>query len=59
MSHKTTAFAAMAQSIIKNLEKRNIEGYYFETGKECVEAIMASIPQGSFMLKPSSRITIL
>lgn len=47
MSHKTTAFAAMAQSIIKNLEKRNMEGHYFETGKECVEAIMASIPQGS------------
>lgn len=47
MSHKTTAFAAMAQSIIKNLEKRNMEGYYFETAKECMDTIISSIPQGS------------
>lgn len=47
MSHKTAAFAAMAKSIIKNLEKRNMEGYYFETGAECVKAITASIPEGS------------
>lgn len=47
MSHKTEAFAAMAKSIIKNLEKRNMEGCYFETGAECVEAIMESIPDGS------------
>lgn len=47
MSHKKEAFALQAKSIIKNLEKRNMEGYYFETGKECVEAIMASLPEGS------------
>ncbi|MCM1388601.1 MAG: lactate utilization protein [Bacillus sp. (in: Bacteria)] len=47
MSHKTTAFAAMAHSIIDNLEKRNMSGYYFETGAECVRAIMDSIPDGS------------
>ena len=47
MSHKTEAFAAMAQSMIKNLEKRNMEGYYFETSAECVKAITESIPQGS------------
>lgn len=47
MSHKTDAFAAMAQSIIKNLEKRNMEGYYFETSAECVKAITDSMPQGS------------
>ncbi|MDE7283248.1 MAG: lactate utilization protein [Lachnospiraceae bacterium] len=49
MSHKTEAFAAMAQSIIKNLEKRNMEGYYFETSKECVKAITDSMPQGSII----------
>ncbi len=49
MSHKTDAFAAMAQSIIKNLEKRNMEGYYFETSKECVKAIIDSMPQGSII----------
>lgn len=47
MSHKTKAFAAMAHSIIENLEKRNMEGHYFETGAECVKAIMESIPEGS------------
>lgn len=47
MSHKTEAFAAMAQSIIKNLEKRNMSGYYFATGAECVQAIIDSIPKGS------------
>ncbi|MCM1156002.1 MAG: lactate utilization protein [Roseburia sp.] len=47
MSHKTEAFAAMARSIIENLKKRNMEGYYFETGAECVKAIVDSIPQGS------------
>ncbi len=47
MSHKTKAFAAMAHSIIENLEKRNMSGYYFETGAECVQAILNSIPKGS------------
>lgn len=47
MSHKTAAFAAMANSIIKNLEKRNMEGYYFETSADCVKAITDSIPDGS------------
>lgn len=47
MSHKTAAFAAMAKSIITNLGKRNMEGYYFEKGADCVKAIVDSIPQGS------------
>ena len=47
MSHKTEAYAKMAGSIIKNLEKRNMEGYYFETGAECAAAILATIPEGS------------
>lgn len=47
MSYKTDAFAAMAQEIIKNLEKRNMEGYFFQTSAECVDAVINSIPQGS------------
>ncbi len=47
MTHKTAAFTAMAKSIIKNLEKRNMEGYYFETSADCVKAITDSIPDGS------------
>ncbi|MCM1143950.1 MAG: lactate utilization protein [Blautia sp.] len=49
MSHKTEAFAAVAQSIIKNLEKRNMEGYYFENSADCVTAILDSMPQGSII----------
>ncbi len=47
MSHKTDAFAAMAKTMIENLKKRNMEGYYFENSADCVKAIVASIPQGS------------
>ena len=47
MSHKLTAFAKQAAVIIKNLEKRNMEGVYFETAAECTRAILASIPDGS------------
>lgn len=47
MSHKTKAYAAMAESIIKNLKKRNMEGFYFETSAECVKAITEAIPDGS------------
>lgn len=47
MSHKTEAFAAMAKTIIENLKKRNMEGYYFENSSECVKAIIDSIPSGS------------
>lgn len=47
MSHKTEAFAAMAKTIIENLKKRNMEGYYFENSSECIKAILDSIPSGS------------
>ncbi|MCM1174074.1 MAG: lactate utilization protein [Blautia sp.] len=47
MSHKTEAFAAMAKTIIENLKKKNMEGYYFEDSPACVKAILDSIPQNS------------
>lgn len=47
MSHKTEAFAAMAKTIIENLKKRNMEGYFFENSADCVKAVIDSIPQGS------------
>ncbi|MCH5255702.1 MAG: lactate utilization protein [Lachnospiraceae bacterium] len=47
MSHKKEAYALMAGTIIKNLEKRNMEGFYFETAAECVKSIISSIPDGS------------
>lgn len=47
MTHKQAAFAAVVENIIKNLEKRGMEGYFFEDSKSCTEAILASIPDGS------------
>ena len=47
MTHKQAAFAAATQTIIKNLEKRGMEGYFFEDSASCTEAILASIPEGS------------
>ena len=44
---KSKAFAQLAPNVIKNLEKRNMEGYYFEDSKSCVEYIMNMIPEGS------------
>ena len=44
---KSKAFENLAQNVIKNLEKRNMEGYYFKDSQSCVEAIMKMIPEGS------------
>ncbi len=44
---KAKAFEKLAENVIKNLEKRNMEGYYFEDSKSCVEAILNMIPKGS------------
>ena len=49
MSPKQTALARQAETIIKNLEKRNMEGYYFETAAACTEAVLAAIPSGSII----------
>lgn len=47
MSHKLTASAKQADTIIKNLVKRNMEGYYFDTAAECTRAVLDSLPAGS------------
>lgn len=49
MSHKLTALSRQAETIIKNLEKRNMEGYYFETAADCAKAILAEMPSGSII----------
>lgn len=49
MSDKKTALSRQAGSIIKNLEKRNMQGYYFETADACIQAILADIPSGSII----------
>lgn len=49
MSHKQTAFARQAETIIKNLKKRNMEGFYFESSAACTQAILAELPEGSII----------
>lgn len=49
MSPKKTALSRQAESIIKNLEKRNMEGHYFETSSACIEAILAEMPSGAII----------
>ncbi|MDD3204554.1 MAG: lactate utilization protein [Lachnospiraceae bacterium] len=43
------AFACLAKGIIKNLEARNMEGYYCEDSKACVEKILSLMPAGSIV----------
>ncbi len=47
MNPKQEAMRKQAQTIIKNLEKRNMEGYYFPTAKEGLDFILNMIPEGS------------
>ena len=47
MTHRQAAFAASTETIIKNLEKRGMEGYFFEDSASCTDAILASIPENS------------
>ncbi len=47
MTHKTSAFAKQAETIIGNLQKRNMEGYFYETSEECTRAILDQMPKGS------------
>ena len=49
MSHKKTALSRQADTIIKNLKKRNMEGYYFDTAAACTEALLSAIPSGSII----------
>ncbi len=47
MNFKKQAYQRTAESVIKWLEKRNMEGYYFETAAEAVKAALAEMPAGS------------
>lgn len=47
MSHKQTALSKQAEAIIRNLEKRNMEGYYFQSAADCTQAILQEMPKGS------------
>lgn len=58
MTPKKQAFQAAAESIIKNLEKRNMEGYFFEDSASCVKAITDMMEEGSVIGWGGSQSTI-
>ena len=45
MSYKTQSYANTAASIIKNLEKRNMTGYYCETAAQARDLVQQLIPK--------------
>lgn len=47
MSPKETAKQNMANTIIKNLAKKNMEGYYCATSAEAVEKALSLMPEGA------------
>ena len=47
MTPKKQAFATAAETVIRNLQKRNMEGYYFEDSASCVKAIIDLMEEGS------------
>lgn len=49
MTNKQLAFQTAAEGILQNLQKRNMEGYFFEDSRSCVQTIMDMIPQGSIV----------
>lgn len=49
MNNLQKAFSAAAPSVIANLKKRNMEGYYFETCEEMVQKILSMLPENSLI----------
>lgn len=47
MTTKQLAFQTAVENVIKNLEKRNMEGYFFEDSTSCVSAIIDMMEEGS------------
>lgn len=47
MTHRQAAFQAAADTIIKNLRKRNMEGFFYEDSASCVRAVLDMLPSGS------------
>ncbi len=47
MTTKQLAFQSAVETVIKNLEKRNMEGYFFKDSASCVKAIIDMMEEGS------------
>lgn len=49
MLPKETAMENLANTIIQNMKKKNLEGYYCATAKEAVEKALSLMPEGSLV----------
>lgn len=47
MAPKDMAAEALAYTIIKNMKKKNMEGYYCATSKDAVAKVLSLMPEGS------------
>jgi len=47
--HKKACYQLQAESIIKSFKKRGIEGVYYESSAETVEAVCRMVPAGSLV----------
>ena len=47
MTPKAQAMQSLANTIIENMKKKNLEGYYCATAKEAVEKALSLMPEGS------------
>ena len=54
MGYKSQAYENQAKSIIKNLEKRNMKGYYCETGAKALELVRSILPKGAVVTNGGS-----
>lgn len=58
MSCKTQSYANTAKTIIKNLEKRNMNGYYCETADDALALIKSLLPENASVTNGGSETLV-
>lgn len=58
MGYKSESYENQAKTIIKNMKKRNMIGYYCETGKEALDLVKSILPKGSLVTNGGSETLV-
>ena len=58
MGYKSQSYENQAKTIIKNLEKRNMKGYYCETGEKALELVKSILPKGALVTNGGSETLV-
>lgn len=58
MSYKSQSYENTGKTILKNLEKRNIKGYYCQTGHQALELVKSLIPKGTTVTNGGSETLV-